>query len=879
MCILIYYICSRCFCGYPRFTECCSSMHPPLIHCPRSTQFRFRVVEETECYLHPHHAPLLHLGASGEDTVLSVSPSGSGPIIETVTRIPFKGGDSASGVLEPCKTLQLAPIRRSTSLQSFDTKDRHKTQNDSNRTVPTESTQPTDGDVRLTANGSQSNNNFTSQGHNRSQPWTVNSNNWHRTTNGSAPRGRFHPSSSYGYYTNTGGSRAPFDFQYRARRHPQYQYYPHQAAPIPPFHASSGTAPPGCTYLPVHGWGQYYQYQDRVTSPFYNSSCNQMCPEPMPGNDTSLLQTNQFNQDTNRDPPYSAQAVGFEPHTNEENKSLFEMRRENLEQLQRSNDAAYYNCLHHGNSQSLFSYDDEDIASQDSPLFIRSPRLEMLSAEDAYRTTRRGRSPYPRSRSLSESYIRRASVSGIPSPTIQGSHGPSQYDHRHNIANEANGGIAQDMETHSAAGFLWCEEAEDKILAPRNIVKSSSCSSLEALNRALEANSIDSDVSIKQESDDEAYKLGNLTEWMSASIKTDFESEAISAKGQETPNRVRSEGSESDVNTEDWCNAFELPLVPPNSPVLSLSSLNGTHTPRSTVENDSQPATKDDAMNGLDVQSQVQPSFPTGDAFTSDVCEKTPLLAQKSAVNKSWSAVVSGSYVPSESSDPFPTRITAPARAIHTITPTNALGMMLEQAGDVSNLPTTAPKTFQELSNNASIVTPSVQPILPQTSGPPTLPPNPQTSLDSVSAALERSLELLNSVWEHRFSSGSSLGSDDFAVVTEETIHSEPDETTPAPVAEPAQDANPTTPDTSVQPAESVQTSPTVPTEPASTPVATDVQTSPTPRYWSQLFQGSGPQKKLPSLTTKSDSSIDDTNWPPLGSGDPNNTRKRNTSS
>ncbi|KAI5924488.1 hypothetical protein F4810DRAFT_126467 [Camillea tinctor] len=60
MCHINYYICSRCYHGYARFTNVCPEMHPPLLYCPMGTPFHIRIVEESACALHPFHSVYVH---------------------------------------------------------------------------------------------------------------------------------------------------------------------------------------------------------------------------------------------------------------------------------------------------------------------------------------------------------------------------------------------------------------------------------------------------------------------------------------------------------------------------------------------------------------------------------------------------------------------------------------------------------------------------------------------------------------------------------------------------------------------------------------------------------------------------------------------------
>ncbi|KAI0425662.1 hypothetical protein F5Y09DRAFT_352103 [Xylaria sp. FL1042] len=941
MCKIIYYICSKCFCGYPRFTECCDFMHPPLIYCPMSTQFKFHIVPETECHLHPHHAPLLHLGVNGEDAVLPVSPSGSGPVIEAVTDDPLEGDLSASKNTKTYPTFRIAPSRGPTLFEAPGTEngeqvpdEQERQQNNYYRANSTEMTQPTNRDDWLyggVVNGSsgfhgsrRSHRHLASQTRGRSQWQTTNAGNWsgredrasknNYITRRPGPRDQPHSSSTYGHYTNQGHSdysNAPFYFQYQPRDNPQYQYYPYQAAPPPPFYAFSASTPPGCTYMPVQGWGQHCshcQHQNQASSPFSHLYPNEMFQGHTHGYNDIISQWNQFSWNT--------QETTSALHSRDDYRS--EMRRENLDQLQRSNDAAYYNYRHHEHSQSLFSYEEEGgVAVESGTSFLRSAHPEMLNAEEAYPQS--SKDHHSRPRSLSESCIQRLPTSQEPSPVIEGELHLS-HDNHHGSNNDGEG-----RETvRSPSLTLVNESSSNPSVQPATpeISYIKYHGTVKVSDQAGEINPIGSeetecDGSIKQESDDENYKLGNLASWTPTSVKTDPENEVklcdipSACMGQQVPNQVHYGDNESPFDTEDGHGAFKPPEVPPNSPVFSPFHLEMAHRGRNTFENDSQPSERDGSIDGLHMPKPVRHWAPMQDAFLDDslptaittsaidsnsnlstraretpsldASKNIPLASRKSRPNneKTWSAVVSGKYVPSKSSDPFPAQVTAPTCAIHEATPKDELGKIPEQSTVMPHSPTQAPQIPQELPNDPSIILQHVQPILPTTSAYSMPPPNSPTSPALVPAAPENSLDMPNCVWERRFPSFSSSGSDHYVIMTDTATNSESDAAAPIPDVQPAQDANSTSLVTTVQPIESPQTSRVtlIAPAPASPLAATECRTIAAPRSWSQLFQKPGGPKKPQSLKPKSESNMDETNWPHLGSGDPKKGRKRNTSS
>ncbi|KAI1309579.1 hypothetical protein F5Y03DRAFT_404183 [Xylaria venustula] len=914
MCIIIYYICSKCFCGFPRFTECCKFMHPPLIYCPRGTQFKFRIVDEKECRLHPHHAPLLHLGANGEDTVLPMSTSGPGPAVEAVTHIPSQEDKSTSKIEEACTRLQTAPVLCQTDSQAPATDNMQKVrneqeiqQNNHHITGSTENVQPADRDGQSHANGwqqqhasSQYHRCLASHNHSQSEwqtaaprNWWYNENNFTRNNMAigvSVPRGNF-PSSSFSrYYANGICSRTPFDFRNHPHNGHQYRYYPHQAAPTWPFHAALGPTPPQCTGWPAPCWVPGPRcYQNHP--PFYNSASN-IC-----ANYANTFQLNHANRHTSWNPSLASQAVTFAPHARETPQSILERRRENLEQLRRSNDAAYYHCRHHRNSQSLINSED-DTATETRPSLLPSPQPETPSAKCDCPTAQRAKVNLSRPRSLSEPCTYRRFMGGILPPTTQGDcisyHGDFAQRASYGKENEVVGGPSSAKDNLSPLGTPVHPATPDRTHVKD--LQSSNEASLET----------DCDVSIKQESDDEDYKLGNPIELAPTSVKTDPESEVklydipMVDKGKEFWNRTPAEEIQSDVSGEDWGSAFESPPVPPNSPFspgkspIRRQTFDEWSLKRAVIEEflherQLQPSFSDREARLDDRHAAAIPtpskdlssnsSIKSYEMLGSDLSENIPLaqnLGPKSG--RTWSAVVSGSYVPSKSSDPFPATTKTPVRIDHATSGTNTHGSMLENPARSSNSRASTAKTQHELPHNSSTaVPPPIRPMFPtNTWAHPTTPPNSPANPALKSTIPQKPLEMLRNVLERRNPSISSLGSDDFTTMTSTTIHSETDETASTPISQPGQSAQSANllPSTVSSP----QTNQATPVAPAPASATTDIRSSPQPRAWSQLFQKTGGSKRISNSKPRSESNTDDTVWPPLGSHNPN-ARKRNTSS
>ncbi|KAF2966604.1 hypothetical protein GQX73_g6966 [Xylaria multiplex] len=436
-------------------------MHPPLLYCPRSTQFKFRVVGERGCHLYPQHAPLLHLGANADDTVISAIPSGNAPFIEAVTHIPFEENAVSGGATGARTILQSAPVERSASFQESDGEyihtapsgqiDRSNSYSGTGSSGATQSTN-TDSppDIRNLGFPMWNHGNFASRAHNRPQWHAAQGRESNNTRNynsiiGSTPRTNGQsPPPFPGHYANRSHPQVPLTSQCQSQCSRQYQYYPYQTAAMPPFHEYWGRPLPRLT-SPAYGSINHYQHQGRASSPSSPSSLsslsshfgsNRVSPNPSPNNHR-IPQFTQFNPGTSNQPPCNPQATIFQTHTYNF-QSLHESRYQaNLEQFQRPNDRTYYSHQDHVRIVSAPIHGDEEINAETSSPSVCNFQSEMQGGTESHGATRRGNSSWHRSRSLSESDLPRVPGSDIPSPTIQGDQNQSDnHHHEPNISSQ-----------------------------------------------------------------------------------------------------------------------------------------------------------------------------------------------------------------------------------------------------------------------------------------------------------------------------------------------------------------------------------------------------------------------------------------------------------
>ncbi|KAI3318841.1 hypothetical protein HD806DRAFT_548968 [Xylariaceae sp. AK1471] len=849
MCVLMYYICSKCYCGYPRFTERCPAMHPPLIYCPRSTRFKFSLVPETECHLRPIHAPLLHLGDDGIDTVVSVHSPMPGPVAEAVTPIPFMGDSAAGRVVETCTaipTAQLLPsplIKRSDDVRNDPLYQQCGFNATGVQAQPAVYSGPVNG-------SSWHQSNFRAPTYNRqeSRERAAASSNWRSSDNkGLTPRDHSEALPLYGYYANQSQARTPLNFPYRPYHGIQYQHYPFQAAPMPPFIEGSRDdeedveeddeevpcPPPGAVYLPFKGPEQGPYYQDGLApSAFHPHPPAFPHPRPVTANAPGTPRFNHFGWDPIPKPHFNPQAPAFETQAHRTSKLRQELRHENLEQLQRSNAAAYnynddyYSLSQRGqrgrsgqraqsaqNGERVLSSDSTDVGTEAGHSFLDDPHYWALDFPEAGPSVQRGESSCSRARSWSVSSPRRASMSDLPLRAIQENHSEVYQEgfesdvkgkgkevmrnpplpwttmpppntptkaptpaesckenacHGSAITSTSASEVGQKSDVHGAPGNMidqqgksvWGERLRNVLVTGDTILDHAKAFGFKHLPTSLTWGK-ETNVSIKHESDDEAEKIQDSARWTPQSIKTDPDDEVklmdiplLPTTEQDTLGQASSTDGESDTDAEDWQSAIEPPLVPPNSPALSAaqSADDGILTPESSLDWEIQSSKKGNDDLGLaieevekaldsglsngqslygrlkssksfeillgkvhssDSDNKEAPKMPKQDEFNrlaSRSKKDTPVTVM--AAPKSWSAVVSGRYIPSESLDPFPARAPAYAssfiKTVPTGAPASTARQLLTQPIGISSTTASAPRTPPE--------NPSSEPNVPSSS-------------------------------------------------------------------------------------------------------------------------------------------------------------------
>ncbi|KAI0868338.1 hypothetical protein GGS24DRAFT_513540 [Hypoxylon argillaceum] len=780
MCILFYYICSKCYCGYPRFTECCPSMHPPLIYCPRSTQFKFRIVEEKECHLYPHHGPLMHLGDDGRDNGLSSHPSGSRPVIETVSQIPFMPANANSRLEETCNASAIestrypTPSQASSKERSYVARDQRP---DHRGNYPT--AEVTHSYTNPAAHTSWAQGSSSTTGYNRLHGRATKSSNWR-------VKGKMESDNTTKQYTPQSHSRATFDSQYRAQSHPNYQYYPYQVAPIPPFNGGSGSTPPGCAYMPVHSPNQPYEYQGNIPSASFQTRSHQTFPgRSFSDNGTCVSQPN---RDTNQKSFFNPKATAFETQMSDELRK--QTREQNLEQLQKSNDAAYYN---------LNCYVDTNTGTGSAPAY--NPQFGTLSSSNEI-----SRKP----RSCSESYPRREYVSEVNSPTQE-------------IQNLSHHGHTELLAIGKGA------EAIQTSPSPSSSARPSSSTGSKGKNRDINQHK-DS-----LEADQNSTKFDST------------ENGAIAYEGG-----LKNESTDGDnVSVKTECS-------------ISIKQ-----------ESDSEDCKVGDISIKTDPEDEVK------------LHDITPAPSTMAPIKTSWSAVVSGRYVPSDSSNPFPALVPTPAPSTRTTAPVNTKALRWEKSApkpdDTSKSSMTAtPASHERLANVSSNSSRDEAPAKTWAGA------LQNESNTPSSRQLEKSLLTNPNESNHRGSSPCSLAnystisgitSEASVDATKAIVPSTFDGAGPSQLPRPPVNTNRTTsPVATTLPKQRIAQIPqTTPTTSAPTPSASGFQPQPHPRLWSQVLGGSTTQPA--NLKTKSDGCKDEKNWPTLGSGGPKNERKRNTSS
>ncbi|KAI8948365.1 hypothetical protein F4801DRAFT_604441 [Xylaria longipes] len=909
-------------------------MHPPLIYCPQSTQLKFYIVEEQECHLYPHHTPGRHLAFDSADTVSLFSPSNSGPSSEqsTVRRFTENRTDPPSVPMK-CPT----PSEACHDTRGGEVgKERLDQQNNPHVAVPDENTQPTGAVHQPTANGCLVNG---SPGNHRISPSQNSSNPHEPTANSGNHQGETfeterlrpqycHQQSSFnGYTTNRAYSGAPFDYRYHSHSDHEQRYYPYQQAASTPMQHSSPSYQHKHVYMEVEGPGRHYQYQGSSAPSFPNLGYSRIFPESSCGRNASVLESNplRYNKNptstfnpaaatfdywkTNPNLPSNSQAAISEAEAYDRFKSR--KRLESLEQLRRSNKAAYYNCGHYASSsQGEASNDDQRIDTKNGHLWVGNLQPKSPNANGGYNATNADHKPRSRSHSCSESYSRKAPMTEVSSPITQEvnalSHEHNEFDTKgkgkevirnptlswinmstpnsseesvarggswngnRDAGTQTNGHPVHYGVTDKHAKSLRCKEINSLPEIDHSLVNANSHEGLTSRDETINSDSTNMGiVSIKTESDDGDCQTGDPAELTPTKVKADPDNEVklrdipTAPAVQGATNRVRSDDSGWDADTEDRYNMLETPLESPESTILCPNS---THSPRSASECESQPIKQDDATPKPDMQKN-------------DISQSCTISTHRSASYSAapreitWSAVVSGKYIPSKSSVSCPP---GPRKPMDS--------------------PAAAAQDLRRRPSNASSVS-SWNEVVPPPSNTPT-----SCSLEPVERAW--SSETLKSVWERRFPNGFkreydveslmsastqtierpdnvSSVSDNVVGVAENTMQREVDGTASGetfqlnPGAESFQPPDNIASTSPTRSTKSAQLPETAPTASASTSVAPEPPIEPQPRrLWSQVLGGS---KSVG--VTKSDSSKDEISWPALGSSGPGKGRKRDTTS
>ncbi|TRX93949.1 hypothetical protein FHL15_005027 [Xylaria flabelliformis] len=860
MCILYYYICSKCYCGYPRYTRCCRYMHPPLVYCPQGTEFKFHVVEEQECHLYPHHTVASHFGVNGKDAAFSVSSSASVPPSEEDGTGRCTGKHTSSPSVPKETTRQLMMTDQQSAAMG-----------------------------RLVVNGSSSNQKITpSQFSNDSHKLTTNT--WNRQAENIEIEGPICPynqqqSSFNGYRTNSAYSGAPFDYRYHSHSDPLNQYYPYQQAPMPAIEYHPQTNLPIHVYMEVEGPGRYSQSQGSAASATSHFGYSGMFPERMYGRNISVPETNPLRCSTTLKSSFNPQAASFNygkanrnPLSNPQavildSEAYKSKCRKTLEQLKRSNRAAYYNRDNYDGNQGAAISDDRNTDVEGSCSSVENP--ESSTANGGYSAANAEQNPCSRSRSWSEPGSQQVSMSEVSSlshqdhesndkgkgkevmrnPSMSWSNMSMTNPSTDSIAKVENRDVTTQTDDHPVRGkratsFRYKEVASlDKANSHEDLATTDSAANSDSTNLGI--------VSVKTESGDEDCKVWHHSESTPIEVKTDPDDDVklhnipSAPASQRTLDSVRSDDSAWDADIEDRYDELETPSASPKSQFLYP---NGAYTPKSASECESQPIKLEDTTPKLDVQRNDKSRSGTPSTHRSASNVRAPS-------DRSWSAVVSGRYIPSKASDPCPPQ---PA------TPTSSLVPAAQtiHEDEMTSPPTEVPKSC------------SLEPI-ERTSSPDILNVDREhrSSSDSYWASQIKSL-LSHSDPAVEETSMVRATSENFVDVAESTTHRRIDGISYAKTFQPDLSIGSSTSPSLVAPTSPMKST-TLPRLPESAPsVSTTTSTAlespkkPQPRSWSQVLGGS---KFVGS--TKSDSSMDEASWPSLGSGGPSKGPKRNTTS
>ncbi|KAI0440129.1 hypothetical protein F4803DRAFT_577989 [Xylaria telfairii] len=874
-------------------------MHPPLIYCPQSTEFKFHIVEEQECHLYPHHTPGRHLGADNKDTVSSVNTSDSRPASEE---------DAASKLAANVTTPPSVPAKSSSSLQACHNthsgemrEERPDQQRNTLALAVSADHHPTlDGGL---VNGSQRNQRIASSETSYASHERTENSEGHQEgnfeTNNLRPQYTPQQSSFNGYNTNEAYSGAPFDYRHHHHIDLRHQYYPYQEAALPPIEHFPQSDLPRNVYTEVEGRSRYYQHQDSPPSALSHFDHNRILPETIYDRNTSFPNSNLAHRNTSLRPSFNPQAVSlnywrtnpYPPSSSqatipedEYNILKFQRCHESLEQLQRSNEAAFYGRTHQGSSQGVATHDNQNIDREIGHLWVGNI-LESSRVNGDYM-------PRSRSRSLSESCCRRA-MGEVSSPIPQEDKTLSNNYHDPNTEGKgkevmltpAMSWVNMSTPTSSPesvaregphnkncdAGSQTQEvksprrdEIEHPLKASQSINRANSNRDDTTVDETVMSDSTDLGVvSVKTESEDEGGQPGDPTEFTPTptkvktepddEIKLDDISPAPAVRG--APNLMHSEDGARNTDTEDQCSVLESRSESPRCPVLCP---NGSHSPKRSIDSESLLTSYDDTTPKPDVQK-------ADIAQSGMLSVHRPLSNSMAPSVRSWSAVVSGKYIPSKSSNPCPPQPTPPvelpvvAAKTWYDRPCDALSAVCGSESASANRPLES----MEQTQSPEAVNSDLERQLPNAS-------DCASEVESLKPTSAQAIERTDNA---------SIVSNNFTGVAESTVHREINGTTPTETLQPdpevgssksLDDMPSTAPAQSTKPHKLPDNEPVAST---TTSVAPEQPRKPQPRLWSQLVGGS--VRKCPAVT-KSDSSKDEVNWPSLGSGGPGKGRKRN---
>lgn len=325
MCILMYYICARCYCGHPQFTEPCPQAHPFNPHCPAGKRFKFLIVDEKACHLHPHHAPLPGPGATRGHPVIPGSQPGSWPVIDEVVTLPFRAdGNATSGNREAPNGSQIKFGDTMGSPRPVDAQHEHM--------------------MRTGQPGGYNN-------------WYAKEHKWIQT-------GRTNQHyRAHGPHPSMNDWNGPIPSNHHNFGEPHWQRHPHDAAPPPfwpdaPVQSWRGNGP-----MPPNGpWD--YQHQAGHPEAGHLGS-QQMAPTQFPGQPPYNNSDANHVGDFNHNQPFGPRINPGPSPEKESDSGRQTLRQENSEQPHKSDEAAHNH--HQSDSRQSVSDGDKEDVKKDVP--------------------------------------------------------------------------------------------------------------------------------------------------------------------------------------------------------------------------------------------------------------------------------------------------------------------------------------------------------------------------------------------------------------------------------------------------------------------------------------------------------------------------------